>query len=345
MMSEFRVGFSADFLDQHGALVFPDIGLSLLTGVPGLSYEFLPEYQAEYLPRQLLPYDVVLSLKPRFTARSLEGVERLCAIGRAGVGYDNVDLAACTEKDIAVFITPDAVQRPVAESIVLFVLALSHNLLRKDTLVRQGQWAQSTRPLGYEPRERIVGTIGYGNIAQEAVRLLRPFGVRHFLACDPYVTSVEARDVELVTLDDLLRRSDYVLINCPLTPQTRNLIGERELASMHPNSFLINTARGGIVDQDALIQALTRRQIRGAALDVFAHEPVEHDSPLLQLDNVILTSHSVAWSEELFRDVGRMDCQGALAVHRGEIPAHVVNQHVLTRPGFLKKLDAYKQRL
>src|SRR6202040_2526841 len=112
-------------------------------------------------------------------------VERLCAVGRCGVGYDNVDLAACTEHDIAVYITPQGVVRPIAESIVLFVLALSHNLVRKDRMVREGRWVESTRALGREPRERTIGSIGLGNICREAFHLLRGFGVGRFLAFDP----------------------------------------------------------------------------------------------------------------------------------------------------------------
>src|ERR1700730_13502561 len=132
---QFRVGFSADFRDEKGRLIFPDIGLSLFNGAPGLEYEFLAEYRAEYSPESLSNYDVVISLKPRVTAASLEGVDRLCAIGRCGVGYDNVDLAACTEHDIAVYITPSGGVRPMASSIVLMVLALSHNLVIKDRMV------------------------------------------------------------------------------------------------------------------------------------------------------------------------------------------------------------------
>lgn len=339
-MNQFRVGFSADFRDERGSLIFPDIGLSLLDNAPGLTYEFIPEYRAEYTPAQLQNYDVVISLKPRVTPESLVGVERLCAIGRCGVGYDNVNLAACTEKDIAVYITPAGVVRPVASSIVLFVLAFSHNLVLKDRMVRRGEWVGSTRQLGTEPRGRVVGTVGLGNIAGEAVKLLRPFGVARFLAFDPYldVAKADALGVEATALDDVLRLSDYVLINCPLTPQTRGLIGERELSLMKPTAVLINTARGPIVDQNALIRALESGKIRGAALDVFEKEPVEPDSPLLKMDNVILTSHSVAWTEELFRDMGRIDCEGALAILRGKAPANVVNKEVLNRPGFLKKL-------
>jgi phosphoglycerate dehydrogenase-like enzyme len=342
--NQFRVGLSADFLDESGLLVFPDIGLSLLSGIPGLSYEFLKEYRPEYLPEQLRDFDVFISLKPRVSAKSLEGVERLCAIGRCGVGYDNVDLAACTSKGIAVFITPAAVVRPVAESIVLFILALSHNLVMKDRMLRRGQWTESTRHLGTEPRDRVIGTIGLGNIANEAIQLLRPFGPARFLSFDPYVVEGRAQElgVEMTDLDDLLSRADYILVNCSLTAETRGLVGERELSLMKPTAVIINTARGPIIDQQALIRALQSGRIRGAALDVFESEPLAADSPLLQLDNVILTSHSIAWTQELFRDMGRMDCEGALALLHGESPHHVVNKDVLKHPAFLRKLASYR---
>jgi len=344
--SRFRVGLSADFLDERRQLIFPDIGLGLLEGQPGLEYEFLSDYRPEYAPEQISDYDVLISLKPRVTANSLRGVERLCAVGRCGVGYDNVDLAACTERDIAVYITPQGVVRPMAESIVLFVLALSHNLVRKDRMVREGRWVESTRALGREPRDRVVGSVGFGNIAREAFRLLRAFGVARFLVFDPYVGPDSARDVgaEPVSFEDVFRQSDYVLVNCPLTSETRRLVGTEQLALMKPTAFLINTARGPIVDEAALIQALRDRRIAGAALDVFEAEPLPAGSPILELENVILTSHSVGWTEELFRDMGRIDCQGALAVMRGEAPASVVNRDVLQRPGFQRKLQNYRKR-
>ena len=340
----FRVALSADFCDEAGKPVFPDIGLSLLDGVPRISHEFLGEYRGEYTPDQLMDYDVLISLKPKVTAQSLQGISRLCGIGRCGVGYDNVDLDACTEHGIAVFITPGGVVRPVAESILLLVLALSHNLIAKDRLVRMGRWAESTRRLGREPRQRIVGTVGMGNIASEAIRLLSVLDVERFLAFDPYISPDRAAQlgVELVSLDELLRRSDYVLVNCPLTPQTRGLLGKPQFALMKPDAVLINTARGPIVEEAALIDALQTGKIAGAALDVFEREPLSADSPLTTMENVILSSHSIAWTEELFRDMGRIDCQGALAIYHGEAPQHVVNPQVLSKPGFLQKLAQYK---
>jgi phosphoglycerate dehydrogenase-like enzyme len=340
----FKVGLSADFCDEQGRPVFPDIGLSRFDNKPRISYEFLPEYRPEYDAGQLAPYDVLISLKPRVTAQSLEGISRLCAIGRCGVGYDNVDLDACTGHGIAVFITPGGVVRPVAESIVLFVLALSHNLLAKDRAVRAGRWAESTRRLGREPRQRAVGTIGMGNIATEAIRLLRAFDVERFVAFDPFTSREKAAKlgVELVSLEDLLRISDYVLVNCPLTPQTRGMVGKAQFALMKRDAVIINTARGPIIEQAALVEALQSGKIAGAALDVFEQEPLSPDSPLTKMENVILSSHSIAWTAELFRDMGHIDCQGALAIYRGDVPDHVVNPDVLSSPAFLRTLARHR---
>jgi phosphoglycerate dehydrogenase-like enzyme len=342
----FRVGFSADFCRADGTLAFPDIGLSVLDAVPEVSYEFIKEYRPEYTPDQLSNYDAVISLKPRVTAQSLHGVERVCAIGRCGVGYDNVDLQACTDHGIAVYITPAGVVRPVAESILLMVLALSHRLVQKDRMVREGHWAESTHRLGREPRDRVVGTIGLGNIASEALALLRVLNVRKFLAFDPYTSQARARElgVELVSLDQLLSESDYVLVNCPLNVETRGLLSSAQFARMKRDAVLINTARGPIVDEAALIAALREGKIAGAALDVFDKEPLSADSPLTSMDNVVLTSHSIAWTEELFRDMGRIDCQGALAIYRGNAPPHIVNPQVLQNPRFVEKLEKFKIR-
>jgi phosphoglycerate dehydrogenase-like enzyme len=331
---------SADFLDERGTLIFPDIALDAIAGAPHISHRFLERYAPEYEPAQLQDADVLLSLKPKVTAKSLEGVMRLCAIGRFGVGYDNVDLAACTERDIAVYITRQAVVRPVASSIVLLVLAASHNLVWKDRMIRRGDWGGSTRVLGREPRGRVVGTVGFGNIAREAIRLLRPFEIARFLAFDPVLTPEVARDagVAMASLEEIFDQSDYVLINCPLTPETRGLIGDRLLRRMQKQAVLVNTARGPIVDEAALAKVLADGAIRCAALDVFEQEPLSRSSPLPALENTILTSHSLCWTEELFRDMGREAFAGVIAIGNGQAPANVVNAAVLGRPGFLAKL-------
>ena len=147
----------------------------------------------------------------------------------------------------------------------------------------------------------------------------------------------------MVSLETLLRTSDYVLVNCPLNASTRNLVGEEQLRMMKPDAVLINTARGPIVNEPALVRALREGWIRGAALDVFESEPLPNGSPLVELENVVLTSHSICWTEEAYRDIGIIDCTGALEVYRGRPPANVVNPAVLDRPGFRAKLARYKE--
>ncbi len=340
MPNPLQVVLSADFMDENRSLAFPDIGLSSIQGA-AIETRFLPEYKAEYTPDQLQNADALLSLKPKVSAASLDGIEGLCAIGRFGVGYDNIDLPACTEHDIAVYITRNGVIRPVASSIVTLVLALSHNLVGKDRLIRRGDWAASTRRIGKEPRGRVVGTIGFGNIAREAVRLLKALEIGRFLTHDPFANTADAAGmgVEVVPLDELLAESDYVLINCPLTEATRKLIGERELNRMKPDAVLINTARGPIVDEAALARALQTGRIAGAALDVFEQEPLPAGSPLVNLENIVLSSHSLCWTEELFRDMGREAFAGVLAISGGKPPLHVVNPEVLERQGFRRKLE------
>jgi phosphoglycerate dehydrogenase-like enzyme len=237
--------------------------------------------------------------------------------------------------------------RPVASSILLLVLAASHNLVAKDRMIRRGEWAGSTRRLGREPRGRIIGSIGLGNIASEAIRLLQPLQPAGFLAYDPYATQERAAGlgVRLVTLEELLAASDYVLVNCPLTPDTRGLLGEQELRRMKPGAVLINTARGPIIDQSALIRVLQEGVIACAALDVFEQEPLPDDSPLRDLENVILSSHSLCWTEELFRDMGRESFAGVVALCNGRAPAHVVNPEVLDRPLFREKVERFGLRV
>ena len=341
MPDALQVVLSADFIDADRNLMFPDIGLCTIADRARIETRFLPEYKVEYTPDQLQNAHALLSLKPKVSAASLDGIERLCAIGRFGVGYDNIDLPACTGHDIAVYITRNAVIRPVASSIVTLVLALSHNLVGKDRLIRRGEWTASTRRIGKEPRGRVVGTVGFGNIAREAVRLLKALDVGRFLTYDPFASAAEAAEmgVEMVPLDELLAASDYVLINCPLTESTRKLIGERELNRMKPDAVLINTARGPIVDEAALARALQAGRIAGAALDVFEQEPLPAGSPLLSLENTLLSSHSLCWTEELFRDMGREAFAGVLAISAGKAPAHVVNPEVLERRGFRRKLE------
>jgi len=338
----FRVGLTRDFLKPDGTLGFGDIGLELLDQAPGIEWEFLPENTPELLPEQVRNYDALLVLAPRVTAATLAGSERLAVVARFGVGYDNVDVAACTEAGVLLTITPDGVRRPVALSVITLLLALSHRLLEKDRLTREGRWAEKLGYMGQGVTGRTLGVIGFGNIGREVFRLAQPFGMRH-LAFDPHVPAEAGQEleVELVDLDTLLGQSDFVAVCCALTPETHHLLGAAQLARMKPNAYLINVARGPIVDQQALTEVLQQRQIAGAGLDVFEQEPVDSTDPILKLDNVIVAPHAICWTDECFLGNGRSACESILDVAAGRPPRYVVNREVLEQPGVQAKLQSY----
>lgn len=344
MPLDFRVALVADLRGPDGKPVFQDFGLDGLTQA-GIPHSFFSRDERPVTSGQLRDCDAVISMGQPYVPASFVGVERLTLIARTGVGYEMVDLNAATEADVIVTITPEATRRPVASATLALMLALCHRVWIKDRLVREGRWNERYRWNGCELRDRVIGLIGVGHIGREVVRLLRPFGPSRILAADPVVnqTDAAALGVELVDLETLLRTSDLVSIHCPLTPQTRGMIGERELSLMRPTAFLVNTARGPIIDQAALVRALQEGRIQGAALDVFEVEPPAPDDPLLTLDNVILAPHALAWTHELFRDIGHDCVNAALAVARGEVPPYVVNTPVLDRPGLRMKLDRYRE--
>ena len=335
----FAVALTADFFDSDQRPKYPDVGLSVFESHAHIAQRVLPEHRPHIGPDQIADVQGVIVLTPAVTAESVSQAANLLAIGRFGVGYDSVDVDACTQADVAVMIAAGAVDRSVAEATVGWMIALGHHLRVKDRLVRSGQWEQRTAYMGTELRDRQLGVIGLGGIARATIELLRPFGMQPTRAYDPFADPAVASRVgiELVALDELLQTADFVSIHCPLNPQTRGLIGRRELALMKPTAYLINTARGGIVDEDALYDALESGQIAGAAIDCFAEEPVTVPHRFGKLDNVLLAPHSIAWTHELFRDIGRAACQSMLDLSLGRRPKGVVNPAVFESTGFQAK--------
>jgi phosphoglycerate dehydrogenase-like enzyme len=339
MSRKFAVTLTADFYESSGAPKYEDIGLSLLAKQPQIEQRVFKEHRKEIGPDQIGDAQGVIVLTPTVTAHSVSKPENLLVMARFGVGYDSVDVKACTAADVLVTITTGAVDRPVAEATIGWMIALSHNMRIKDGLVRTGQWNERSKHMGRELRDRTLGVIGLGGIGRKAIELLRGFGMRQPLAFDPFLNAeaAAASGARLVSLDELLRTSDFVSIHCPLTEKTRGLIGARELALMRPDAYLLNTARGGIVDEDALYDALKQRRIAGAALDCFAQEPVASPHRFGELENVLLAPHSIAWTNEMFRDIGRAACQVMLDLSIGVKPRGVLNAELFDRHSFQAK--------
>ena len=346
-MGKFRVAISGDFLKADGTPAYPMFDLGPLRADPSIELLHVAPVDGRMPAEELRGFDALILLAARFEASSVPGDGRLALVARFGVGYDNVDLAACTEAGIAVAITPDGVRRPVAVSILTFMLALAGRLFDKDRLARKGPpgWAERGAFMGVGLTGRTFGQLGVGNIGRDVLGLLQPFDMRR-IAHDPHVepASIRALGVEPVSIERLFQESDFLSVSVPLSAETQGIVSAERIALMKPSAFLINTARGPVVDQAALTAALAERRIAGAGIDVFEIEPSPADTPLLQLDNVIVTPHSLCWTDECFAGIGAGDVKATLAVKSGRAPDTVVNRAVLTRPQWTARLARLREQ-
>lgn len=348
MAGKFRVGLSGDFRNPDGTATFRDFDLTPLLIDPGVELSFLnPE--SELSSGQLEDLDALILLAHKFGCSSLPNSGRLGVIARFGVGYDTVDVEACTDAGIALVITPESVRRPVAVAIITLMLALTGKLAIKEKLARGGVtgYAQRGANMGFGLVGRTFGSLGVGNIGAEAFRLAKPFGMK-LIAHDPFADSALMADlgVEPVSIEDLFRRSDVLSISCPLTDTTRHIVSAELLALMKPTSYLINTARGPVVDQNALTRVLQERRIAGAGLDVLEQEPPDPGDPVLALDNVILTPHALCWTDQCFAHMGALDIQAVLEYRDGHAPSGtIVNRSVLDSQTWQDRIAALRSRL
>jgi phosphoglycerate dehydrogenase-like enzyme len=357
-MKIFRIALSGDYLDEQGNQAYGDLGWSAWDAVPFIRHRFLIEqsprgdpsywqrfYSLQMTAEQIRDVDGLVVIRPWVKASLFrDGAGDMVVIGRAGAGYDKVDLDACTAHDVAVFNAPRALDHATASSALMFLLVLAKKLPQQERITRQGRWDQQARVLGGELRGRTLGIIGLGNSGRELARLVAPFGMR-LLAYSPHAEAAEAAalGVQLVSLDEVLREADFLSLHCRLTPATRHLLGAKELARIKPGAYLVNVARGELIDQAALVEVLRSGRLAGAALDVFEREPLPVDDPILQLDNVVVTPHWSASSAEVWRGTSRAMIDGMLRAGTGRVPDNVVNPAVLTRPGFRQKLARFAE--
>jgi D-3-phosphoglycerate dehydrogenase len=305
-----------------------------LKALEQVQWEWLPRGLREITPDHASAYDALYVNSPRVPASAVAGSDlRLKLISRHGVGYDSVDVPAMTQAGVLVANTPNAVPRPVATIALTFILALAHRLMAKDRITRAGRWPERLDHMGTGLTGRTLGVIGAGRIGKELLRLSRPFDLK-LMATDPYAETLELNYIGArhVSLAQVMSESDFVVITCLLNEETRGLVGARELAFMKPSAFLINVARGPIVDERALFEVLAARRIAGAGLDVFEQEPTPADNPILKLDNVIVSPHALCWTDEMFGNIARTAIEAVLAVHEGKRPAFLVNPAALAHP-------------
>ena len=356
-MPAFKLFFTGDYLDEKGTVKYGDIGLDTLAGsgyvetgffldqkpVPGDSTYWDRLYSLEIKPEHVAEANGIVVFRPWVKASAFaNGAENLVVLARAGAGYDKIDISACTANDVVLFNAPDTLTHSTASAAFTLMFALAKKLLEQARLVRTGRWDRQPEFLGDDVIGKTLGIIGLGKTGAELARLVAPFHM-NLLAYSPSADPIqaEALGVQLVELDVLLRSSDVVSLHCRLEHRTRGMLGERELGLLKPTAYLVNVARGELIDEDALIRALREKRIAGAGLDVFETEPLPLSSPLLQLDNVILTPHWLPSTHRAARATRDLIVQNVLRVARGQPPQNVVNPEVLRQPGLRAKLARF----
>ncbi|MHB8908425.1 MAG: C-terminal binding protein [Syntrophales bacterium] len=284
--------------------------------------------------------DVVFVVRTQFTRRVFENLPKLRAVIRCGVGYDNVDVDAATDNNVLVINVPDFCFEEVSNHAIVLIMACAKKLVQLDHTLKTAGWKASRQLL--DPMGSIwgqtLGIVGCGNIGRMTARKAQCFGLK-VIGSDPYVDPGLAREsgITLMSLPEVMGASDYVSLHPCLNRETFHLIGEREIALMKPGAYLINTSRGSVVDEPALIRVLRDKKIAGAGLDVFERDPIDPENPLLKMDKVIVTPHSASYCEASFKRLRISVGEEAVRVARGRWPKNVVNRDVKPKVDLIKE--------
>jgi D-3-phosphoglycerate dehydrogenase len=269
----------------------------------------------------------------------LRRAPNLLIVSSNGAGFDPVDVDACTAAGVLVVNQSGGNANSVAEHALGMLLTLSKRIIEADRVLRREPNVNRNALIGNEAQGKTIGIVGLGNVGRRIAELCRGLLHMNVLAYDPYLSALEmaSRGGEKVELDDLLRRSDYVSISCPLTRDSRGMIGTREFAMMQPHAFFITTARGFIHDEAALLEALREKRIAGAGLDVWSKEPPPPEHPLLQFDNVLASPHTAGVTKEARENMGRIAAEQILDAFDGKRPPRIINPEVW--PDYAKRFE------
>jgi len=294
------------------------------------------EVKTDLTPPQLVEtigqYEaIVVRSATKVTAEVIEAGQRMRVIGRAGIGVDNIDVGKATERGVMVVNAPTPTVVAVAEHTMALLLATARHVPRADASLREGKWLKK-QLMGTTVAGKVLGIVGLGRIGTAVAKRARAFDME-IIVHDPYLTREQIKErgaIPLSSLEELLKRSDFVTLHATLTPETRGMIGARELDMMKPTARLINCDRGAVVDEEALLKALEEGRLAAAGLDCFCEEPAT-DNPLCCSERVVATPHIAASTVEAQRDVGREIANQVLTALRGERPQHLVNPAVLAK--------------
>ncbi|HCQ0333345.1 TPA: C-terminal binding protein, partial [Escherichia coli] len=277
--------------------------------------------------RQVSNADAIMVREATVSRPMIEAMQQCRVIVRYGVGVDNIDSQAAKEKGIYVANVPDYGSEDVAEHALALLLAATRRIATRNRDVRDGQWGIGQREPMFRLAGKILGVVGFGRISRCFVQKASGIGFKRILVVDPLLTDKQASQagVTRVNLDTLCREADFISLHAPLTPDTHHLIGEAELAKMKPSAVLVNTSRGGLIDEQALINALLQQRIFAAGLDVFESEPLSAKSPLLQMDNTLCTDHTAWFTEESVVELQSKAAHEVRRAFEGEHPLNWVN--------------------
>ncbi len=330
-MVKFTVGISAALFGVDGKPCFDEQILAEVRDHNEIEMVIMPEDKTHLDAGDAARFDAVYLMLERADSAAIDTPERkLKLIARHGVGFDTIDIPGMTRLGVMVTNTPVAVRRPVATMALTLMLSVSHRLIEKHHLTRAGRWAENADFMGTGLTGRKLGVLGAGSIGSEILRLVAPFDMQ-LMACDPNVDTAHlaALNTKKVEAREMFSEADFLIIAAALSEETRHFVDARKLGWMKPDATLINIARGPVINELDLIAALQHNKIKAAALDVFETEPVEVDNPLLKMENVITTSHSLCWTDECFDNIARDGLGSILSFVAGQNPYYIVNEDVL----------------
>jgi len=275
--------------------------------------------------------DALLSIYAPITKKVINELDNCKALVRYGIGFDNIDVKAATEKGIPVCNIPDYSIPEVATHTIAMLLYFERKIGLLDKSIREGEWNPNLGFISTRLDSITLGLVGFGNIAQQTAEFAKGFGI-NIIAYDPYIPKevVAEKGVKKVELDDLIEKSDYVSLHVPLNDGTFHLINENSLKRMKNSAVILNTARGPIIDQNALVEALKEGVIRGACLDVLEHEPVQLEDEILKLDNVVVTPHAAFNSVQAKERLHTRVAETAYDLLTGVTPKNIVNKEIIT---------------